>query len=314
MLFISFVLPAYKAVFLRQAIDSILSQSYPRFELIIVNDASPDNLDEIVGSYQDERIRYYKNETNIGGENLVAQWNHCIEFAQGDYIVLAADDDLYHPDFLMKCVELAEEYPSVNLIRTRVEQIDAHNNLVGVDALIPEYCSKYEFLYYWVQGVSFTCIGNYMFKGTVLKERKFIDLPHAFGSDVVSVINLSENGCVNTKEMLFCFRYSPYHLSSGIDHLKEKITAITMEFNYLMNLNYTQPTDRFDYYFFISSNHSILYSKCKYDYYNLVIKRLPFSKVHYIAKCELLTIKDKMMLFFRFCFDKLFRRQSQRIG
>ena len=310
MLFISFVLPAYKAVFLKQAIDSILAQTYTNFELIVVNDASPDNLDEIVSSYEDERIRYYKNETNIGGKNLVAQWNHCIEFATGDYIVLAADDDVYHPDFLKKCVELAEKYPLVHLIRTRVEQIGAQNNLVGVDALLPEHCSKYEFLYYWVQGLAFTCIGNYMFKGPVLQEKKFMELPHAFGSDVVAVVMMAEYGCANTQDMLFCFRYSPYHLSSSTatHHFKEKIRAVTMEYSYLYTLNYEAPSDRYDSYFFSRISRSILYSKCRYDYYNLVIKRLPFRKVHYIAKCELLTRKDKMNLFFRFCFDKVFKR------
>jgi glycosyltransferase involved in cell wall biosynthesis len=310
MLFISFVLPAYKGVFLKQAIDSILSQTYINFELIIVDDASPDNLFEIVSLYKDDRIRYYKNDTNIGGANLVSQWNHSINFANGDYIVLAADDDLYHPDFLKTCVGLAEKYPLANLIRSRVEQIDTQNNLVGVDALLPEFCSKYEFLYHWVQGVSFTCIGNYMFKGPVLKEKKFVDLPHAFGSDVVSVVMMSEYGCANTKEMLFYFRYSPYHLSSSTQnhHFKEKIRAVTMEFTFLNNLNYEVPVDRYDNFFFVQTTPSILYSKCKYDYYNLVIKHLSFFKVFYIAKCELLSYKDKLILFIRFCLDKILKR------
>ena len=61
----SFVLPAYKATFLREAIDSILAQSYPDFELIIVNDKSPEDLTSIVNSYHDVRIQYYVNAQNI---------------------------------------------------------------------------------------------------------------------------------------------------------------------------------------------------------------------------------------------------------
>ena len=90
----SFVLPAYKAAFLREAIDSILAQSYPDFELIIVNDKSPEDLASIVDSYHDERIQYYVNAQNIGGHDLVAQWNHCITYATGKYLILASDDDL----------------------------------------------------------------------------------------------------------------------------------------------------------------------------------------------------------------------------
>ena len=81
----SFVLPAYKATFLKEAIDSIIAQTYTNYELIIVNDASPQDINSIVNSYHDERIRYYINNVNIGGEDLVEQWNHCITYAKGDY-------------------------------------------------------------------------------------------------------------------------------------------------------------------------------------------------------------------------------------
>ena len=66
----SFVLPAYKAKYLKESIDSIINQTYTDFELIIVNDASPEDVDSIVNSYQDDRIQYYRNEKNIGGVNL----------------------------------------------------------------------------------------------------------------------------------------------------------------------------------------------------------------------------------------------------
>ena len=61
----SITIPAYKRSYLKEAIDSCLAQTYKDFELIIVNDASPEDLDSIVNSYSDNRIRYYKNETNI---------------------------------------------------------------------------------------------------------------------------------------------------------------------------------------------------------------------------------------------------------
>ena len=83
----SFVLPAYKANYLRESIDSILGQTYTDFELIIVNDASPEDVDSIVNSYNDKRIQYYRNEDNIGGKDLVAQWNYSISYATGDYLV-----------------------------------------------------------------------------------------------------------------------------------------------------------------------------------------------------------------------------------
>ena len=118
----SFVLPAYKARFFREAIDSILNQTYPDFELIIVNDASPENLDSIVESYDDERIRYYKNEKNLGGHDLVAQWNHSISYASGEYIILASDDDTYSLEYLERMNEMVEKYPQANVFRPRIKE------------------------------------------------------------------------------------------------------------------------------------------------------------------------------------------------
>lgn len=93
----SFVLPAYKTGFIKEAIDSILEQTYKDFELIIINDASPEDLNSIVNTYCDERIRYYVNEKNVGGKDLVSQWNHCLQYAVGEYVILASDDDVYFP-------------------------------------------------------------------------------------------------------------------------------------------------------------------------------------------------------------------------
>lgn len=308
-IFVSVVLPAYKATFLRKAMNSILSQTYTCFELVIVNDASPENIDDIVLSYHDERIRYYKNKENIGRKSLVAQWNHCIDYAKGEYLVLASDDDMYQPTFLEKCVDLAMKYPEVDLIRSRVLQIDTNDSVIGVDSLLPEWTSKYEYFYYWMTGSSFVCIGNFMFKSSALKSKSFIDFPCAFGSDSASTIQLSQNGGVaNTREMLFCFRSSSIHLSGSKVLYKEKLQANTMLFSFLYNLDYSFPKNELDRFYFNFLTHSRLYEKCKYDYYNLVIRYLPFYKFYYIGNCSLLSCKDKCIMFVRFFRDKLIRR------
>ncbi|HFK5546684.1 TPA: glycosyltransferase family 2 protein [Elizabethkingia anophelis] len=305
---VSFILPAYKAKFLAQAIQSILNQSETNFELVIIDDASPENIKQIVDSFSDERITYYRNNVNIGGKSLVDQWNHCIKYAKGDYIVLAADDDLYHIDFLDKCLSLAKEYPQVDIIRTGVRQIDESNNLIGIDGILPEYCSKYQFLYYWINATAFTCIGNYMFKTEVLTQKKFIDFPYAFCSDAASCIAMAENGIANTAEMLFDFRISSIHLSSSKNHLIPKLKATTLFYTWLMNLNYSLPTNELDQFCYSNTQRDTLYAKCKYDYYNQVIKYLPFSKLDYIKKCELLNLKDKLVMGIRYFVNKILNK------
>ncbi|RZF61678.1 glycosyltransferase family 2 protein [Sphingobacterium corticibacterium] len=308
MIYVSFVLPAYKAKFLKQAIDSILHQRYTNFELIIVDDASPENLKEIVDRYTDERISYYRNEKNLGGRNLVDQWNHCIQYANGEYIVLAADDDLYHEDYLQQCVALAQKYPDVDLIRARVAQIDEENQLIGIDGILPEFTSKYQYLHYWFAGVAFTCIGNYMFKAKPLKESQFINFPSAFCSDAATAIMMAEQGVANTAEMLFSFRISTIHLSSSRKHLKEKLHANTQFYKWLFALRYDKPKDPLDLYCYHRIAHHHIYNKCVYDYYNQVIKFLPVSKLGYMKYCTLLSAKDKKKMVLRYFFDKIFKR------
>lgn len=81
----SITVPAYKAQFLSECIDSILAQTYKNFELIIVNDASPQDLDSIVSQYDDPRIRYYKNKVGFGAEHVVGNWNKRLECTKNEY-------------------------------------------------------------------------------------------------------------------------------------------------------------------------------------------------------------------------------------
>ncbi|WP_437920455.1 glycosyltransferase family 2 protein [Sphingobacterium sp. LRF_L2] len=305
---ISFVLPAYKATFFQQAIASILAQTYTNFELIIVDDQSPEDLQAIVNIFDDSRIRYYKNEKNIGGNNLVAQWNHSITFAKGEYLVLAADDDLYHPNFLKTCVDLAIKYPDVDIVRSRVEQIDEENGLLGIDGILPEFCSKYAFLKYWLDATAFTCIGNFLFRTSVIQAKKFIDFPFAFGSDTATAIMMAENGIANTAEMLFSFRISSVHLSSNKGKLMEKLEANTLLFKWLKNLNYEIPFNKYDLLDYQQTQWANLYAKCKYDYYNLVIRHFSFRQLFVVNRCVLLSSKDRLIMKIRFIVDKIFRR------
>ena len=147
MLKFSIVLPAYKARFLDASIKSILSQIYPHFELIVVDDASLEDLKSIVDANKDNRVSYYRNKENIGGRDLVAQWNRALSYAKNEYIVLATDDDLYDCNFLSNFVPLIEKYPEVDLFRARLIFIDAKNDIKLVEQCYPEYMPFEEFTY-----------------------------------------------------------------------------------------------------------------------------------------------------------------------
>lgn len=99
---------------LRQCIESILNQTYTDFEFIILND-SPENteLEKLILSYKDKRIRYVKNDKNIG---ISRSRNKLIELARGKYIAIFDHDDISHKTRLEKQVKFLDENPYVGVV------------------------------------------------------------------------------------------------------------------------------------------------------------------------------------------------------
>lgn len=127
---ISIILPAYKQKYLADMLDSLMAQTYQDLELIIVDDASPEDIIGVVSRYSDSRIQYYRNEKNIGGSDLVKNWNHCLEYAKGELLLLASDDDIYAPTYLEEMVRLADDNPEVDMFHCRVAVIDDNGKLI----------------------------------------------------------------------------------------------------------------------------------------------------------------------------------------
>lgn len=215
----SFVMPAYKARYLHSAIESILCQSYRNLELIIVNDASTENLKTIVDQFSDSRIIYKCNERNIGGTDLVSNWNHCIQLAKFDYIILATDDDTFEPDFLTEAIKLIKKFPNVNLIRSGVKKIGENGQVLDIEFPLKEFMTSREFTLCWAKGYTISCVSNYIFKRKTLIERKgFISFPHAHFSDDATAFAMSDLGIACIPKNCMNFRVSDINLSNQGDY------------------------------------------------------------------------------------------------
>ena len=89
-----------------------------------MNDASPYDLDGIVGQYDDPRIRYFKNEKNCGAKDVVDNWNICLSHATGEYLICMGDDDNLTPRCLQDFADLIGKYAELDLFHARSEIID----------------------------------------------------------------------------------------------------------------------------------------------------------------------------------------------
>jgi glycosyltransferase involved in cell wall biosynthesis len=112
---------------LRQCIDSILNQTFTDFEFIILND-SPENLDleSVILSYRDTRIKYYKNDTNIG---ISKSRNKLLELACGEYIAIFDHDDISVPDRLSRQVEYMDTHPNIGVISGWLQNFESNDGI-----------------------------------------------------------------------------------------------------------------------------------------------------------------------------------------
>lgn len=109
----SVLMPVYNgAPYLREAIDSILSQTFTNFELILLNDASPDDSEVIIKTYTDSRIRYYRNQTNLG---ISESRNKLMDLARGKYLIIMDDDDISFPVRLERQIEFMNSHSDITM-------------------------------------------------------------------------------------------------------------------------------------------------------------------------------------------------------
>lgn len=113
---VSVCIPTYNyGKFISDAIESVLSQTFADFELIVVDNCSTDGTKEVVEKYMaaDSRVKYYRNESNVG---MVANWNRCLGYAKGAYIKILCADDLLTSNCLQQQTSLLDNHAHVSLV------------------------------------------------------------------------------------------------------------------------------------------------------------------------------------------------------
>ncbi len=195
---VSVIMPVYNSEkYVREAIDSILSQTYSDFELIIINDGSTDSSVDIVKSYNDRRIRFINNVSNSG---LAVTRNQGLKLARGEYIANLDSDDRSYPERIERQVKLLDIKPDFGLVGTYVEPIDKNGHATLHDiwsfpANADEIPAILFFNNYFAQSAT-------MIRKSALREMGYrLDLPPAEDYDLW--IRISENSRVwNLHEVL----------------------------------------------------------------------------------------------------------------
>ena len=225
----SIAIPAYKRKFLKEAVQSCIDQSYEDFELIILDDASPENLSDILDLFDDPRIRRFRNETNVGAVNVVNNWNKCLELARGDYFICMGDDDVLLPKCLEQYRNVINRFPDTDVFHMRTQIINETSEIVSLLEERPEQEDVFSMVLERWKGRR-QYVGDFCYKSSsLIKSGGFFPLPLAWGSDDITAAKMAmSGGVVNCNFPGFQYRVNSQSISSS-KNLKLKFEALMLE-------------------------------------------------------------------------------------
>lgn len=190
---VTIAIPTYNRAsrFLGPVIECALAQTWPALEIIVSDNCSTDNTPEVVASYSDPRLRYVRQDTNIGANN---NFNFCVENATGTYFLLFHDDDVIDSDLVSACMEAAGGSPDYGLIRTGTRLIDGDGNLIREIPNRAAGLGYNEFFRGWMRGRFTSYVCSTLFNTRLLKEIGGFRSQHGLFQDLIVVAKLISRG------------------------------------------------------------------------------------------------------------------------
>ena len=197
---LAIVIPAYKDTYLDKALDSIAKQTNHAFTVYIGDDASPYDLSSIVDEYQGLiDIVYERFDTNLGGSDLVAQWERCIALTQGElWIWLFSDDDVLDKN----CVECFYRHIKTNvqdkLLHFNVNVIDGKGCIVS-STTFPAKLDAFSFALFKLKGRLKSYVVEYIFRRDLYESiGGFQKYDLAWNADDATWIEMAKRDCITT--------------------------------------------------------------------------------------------------------------------
>lgn len=192
------VIPAFRAHYLGEALESLARQTDQNFSIYIGDDASPEDLVSVIDSFSDRlTLHYHRFQNNLGGSSLTAQWHRCLELCDEPWVWVFSDDDIAHPE----CVSAFHDalrnsnthgaYPG--LYRFQLDIIDGNNEVIFRAKPHPEKESITEFFQafltdrqrHWREQ-------DHIFnREALIRQGGFVDFPKGLYSDYATWLALS---------------------------------------------------------------------------------------------------------------------------
>ena len=173
---VTIAIPTYNRAdgYLSEALESALAQSYSPIEILVSDNCSTDGTDELVRSYDDPRIRYVKQTTNLGAQG---NFQYCVDEARGDFFLMLHDDDRIDPDMVATCMEAVDTPEGVGYVRTGNRLIDEAGNGIEAHPNDAAGTSGVEAVLEWMRCQNFWALSSTLYETAALREAGGLNPP-----------------------------------------------------------------------------------------------------------------------------------------
>ena len=245
---LAIVIPAYKADFFSQCLDSLDKQTCKDFHLYVGDDASPNNLKAIVDQYENKiNLSYSRFANNLGREKLTKQWNRCIELTKGEeFIWLFSDDDLLPSDAVQRFYDFQHTHPGYDVYRFNIQLINQINNPITESSKYKTIEKVEEFIVDRLLGKTHSSVVEYIFTREVYKKIDgFVEFPLAWASDDATLIKMGkEKGIITIPGNPVLWRMSGINITTCSQNNNIKFRSMLLFYRWVkekvMNNNFPQ--------------------------------------------------------------------------
>jgi glycosyltransferase involved in cell wall biosynthesis len=208
-------IPTYNRAdsYLKQTLRSSMNQTYENIEIIVSDNCSSDDTEAVVRSFNDRRIRYFRQHSNIAAND---NFNFCLSQAEGDYFLLLHDDDLIDNDFVGSCMDKRNNVVDIGIIRTGTRIIDENGSVLRLRPNMADGLSTEDFFLSWFENKTALFFCSTVFNTHMLKQIGGFQSKRNLFQDGIAVVKLAANfGRLDISDIKASFRR---HSAEQITH------------------------------------------------------------------------------------------------
>lgn len=222
---LSILVPAWKPDYLHQALASIAAQTDQRFVVMIFDDAAPVQIREIAAQFP--QFEYVRFDTNLGGSDLIAHWNRCLEKVSTEWVWMFSDDDVMSSNCVSEFYQGLASAPDAAVFQFSVRQVDSQLELIAESRAVARESAE-EFISARLRSAKISCVPDHVFNWAALREQAggFVNFPLAWNSDDATWALLArKNGIVGLERGVVSWRQSDQNISSSLANSRRKFDA-----------------------------------------------------------------------------------------